>query len=245
MKRGAIIIHGLTGTPATVAPITSALASSGFKTVSPLLPGHGTSLENLSRTSMEEWCDFIFKTYDLLKKDVDEVYCVGISLGALLTIRLAMERHVKKIACLGLPLKLTPLVEKLLIPISHFPLVSQILKYSKKDWSASVADPLGREIYKSASYPKIPVHSVWELQRLQKAIMKNIRKFNTPTLLIHSKNDKVAPPINVSIFSSLAVRVRPEILMLARSEHVVTLDYEAETVTKEIVKSFSQIYHQD
>lgn len=238
MKKGVILIHGLTGTPATMAPLTEVLSMKGFKVITPLLPGHGTSPEELSGTTWEEWCATVLTSYNKLANDCDEIYCAGLSLGSLLTLKLAIERVVKGIICMGTPLRLSPMIEKLALPISHLPLINRLIKSSKKDWEASVKDPEGREIYRSLSYPVIPVRSVWELQKLQKNVLDKIGSIKAKVLIVHSKNDKAAPPFNVDLLTS-KLATPPEVLLLERSEHVVTLDLEKELVAERILKFLS------
>jgi carboxylesterase len=43
MSKGALIVHGLTATPATMAPTIEAMEEAGYVVSAPLLPGHGTS----------------------------------------------------------------------------------------------------------------------------------------------------------------------------------------------------------
>jgi carboxylesterase len=50
-----VCLHGLGGTPATVAPLTDALHSDGWEVVAPLLPGHGTRPEDLLGVRWEDW----------------------------------------------------------------------------------------------------------------------------------------------------------------------------------------------
>lgn len=239
--RGVILIHGLTGTPANMAPLAEGLGRAGFRVITPLLAGHGTKVEDLLKTRLHEWVASVNGAYDELSKDCDEIYCVGQSLGSLLTLNLALDtsRSLKKIACLGTPLRLSPLLEMLLLPISHVPPIRQLIKYSKKDWRYSVADEIGREMYKNSSYDRIPIPSVWELQKLQRDILKRLGELRVPSLLIHSKMDKVAPPFNVGLFCKKAAKVTPKVVWLNRSEHVILLDHERESVVQEVVNFFS------
>lgn len=239
--KGVILIHGLTGTPANMAPLAEALSRAGFRVITPLLTGHGTSVEDLIKTRLHEWVASVNRAYDELSKDCNEIYCAGQSLGALLTLNLALDksRPLKKIACLGTPLKLSPLLEMLLLPISHIPPVRQLIRYSKKDWSRSVADEIGREMYKNSSYDRIPVRSVWELQRLQRDILKNLSRLATPVILVHSRRDRVAPPFNVDLFCKRAVNVKPKVIWLERSGHVILLDHERDIAVSDIVAFFN------
>ncbi len=244
MKKGAIIIHGLTGTPATMAVITEALAKKGFTVITPLLAGHGTSPEDLSKKKWQNWYDSVLKSYEkLVASGIDEIFCAGISLGGLLSLKLCIDRpeKIKAVACIGTPLKLSPIFEDFLLPISHIPPIRQLIRMSKKSWEESVADRVGREIYKTASYPKIPVASVWEVQALSKEVQKGLANFKMPLLIIHSRLDSVAPPSNVDLLTKKIAPAKPEVLWLERSEHVATLDLDKDLVAKKISTFFSSL----
>jgi len=236
MTKGVIVIHGLTGTPATMAPLTTRLSQNGFTVISPTLPGHSTTPEDLSKTRWEDWQGHIAECYDELKRKTDDICCAGLSLGSLLTLDLAMDasRPLKKIACLGTPLQLSPLLEKFLLPISHVPPVRQLIRYSKKDWAASVSDRDGLEIYKGTSYDRIPVRSVWQLCELRKRVMAGLPGLKLPILIVHSRKDTVAPPVNVEILQRGARKSHIDVMWLSRSQHVMTLDSEKDAVVEEV-----------
>lgn len=239
--KGVIIIHGLTGSPANMAPLSESLARSGFKVVTPLLPGHGTTLEDLSSKNWQEWQEKVNRTFDDLKNEVDEIFCAGLSLGALLTLNLALDpsRQLKRIACIGTPLKLSPILEKLALPLTHIPPIRELFKHSKKDWEEGVADKIGRELYQSSSYAKIPVRSIWELQRLQKEVLRHLPELKIPIILIHSRRDKAAGPFNVDLFCKTAMQIKPEVVWLEKSGHVATLDLEKDAVAHAIIRFFT------
>lgn len=48
---GALVLHGFTGNPGSVRGVADALAAAGFTVELPLLPGHGTRVEDLIPTT--------------------------------------------------------------------------------------------------------------------------------------------------------------------------------------------------
>src|SRR5216684_2037716 len=52
-----LLLHGLTGAPAEVRPVGEALARAGFRAVGPLLPGHGTSPQDLEAVTRSDMLD--------------------------------------------------------------------------------------------------------------------------------------------------------------------------------------------
>lgn len=244
-KSGVIVIHGLTGTPATMETVSDKLEKEGFLVVSPLLPGHGTTPEELSLINQEEWISAILSAYESLLKKVEEINLVGLSLGALLALKLALLRPEKifSIVTIGTPLVLPFDMEWLAYPLVKFTPVGWIYKYSKKSWEKSVADEAGRAFYARHSYDKIPTHSVLELFKLKKELMEDIQNIKAPVLAIHGSQDAVAPLKNVDILMSRLKSRIVEKLILKNSRHVVTLDYDkmiAADATAVFIKRFSR-----
>src|SRR5689334_24796598 len=53
---GALLLHGFTGSPASLRPLGESLGAAGVTAVGPLLPGHGTSDWNdLGGATLESW----------------------------------------------------------------------------------------------------------------------------------------------------------------------------------------------
>ncbi|HON42127.1 MAG TPA: carboxylesterase, partial [Bacillota bacterium] len=50
-----LVVHGFTGSPYEMRPFAERLAARGVYADVPLLPGHGTSVEDMSRTSFPDW----------------------------------------------------------------------------------------------------------------------------------------------------------------------------------------------
>ena len=88
---GILLLHGLTATTAEIRPLAKSLLKEGYTVSGVLLPGHGTTPENLSRTSREDWIKASEKAYNKLKQECSCVIVGGESVGALLAIHLASE----------------------------------------------------------------------------------------------------------------------------------------------------------
>ena len=56
---GVVCVHGLTGTPFEMRYLGEQLAHAGFAVHGPLLPGHGTSVDELSRTHWHDWTECV------------------------------------------------------------------------------------------------------------------------------------------------------------------------------------------
>ena len=54
-RTGVVVSHGFTGSPHGVRDWARSLADAGYAVRTPLLPGHGTSWQELARTRWQDW----------------------------------------------------------------------------------------------------------------------------------------------------------------------------------------------
>ncbi|MFN3233947.1 MAG: alpha/beta hydrolase [Gammaproteobacteria bacterium] len=85
-KKGILMVHGLYESPYSMRELGDELKKKGFLVRSVLLPGHGTSPEQLNYVGIKEWLDAVKYGVQSLKKDVEEVYVLGFSIGATLAL---------------------------------------------------------------------------------------------------------------------------------------------------------------
>ena len=52
---GVLLVHGFTGSPASMRPWGEYLHQRGYTVTVPLLPGHGTTPHDLNRVKWQEW----------------------------------------------------------------------------------------------------------------------------------------------------------------------------------------------
>lgn len=237
MARGALIVHGLTATPATMAPTIEAMEEAGYTVLAPLLPGHGTTEQDLEQTSWQQWAAAVQSAYDTLAARCDSIYYIGLSLGALLGLHLAAQspNKLRALALMGTPLHLSPFVRRI-VPVVRYSPVRWIYTASAKDWKTSVADPDGLEVYKESSYARIPTKAVYQIYDLEHVVTQELGHIHIPTLLVHSHQDEVAPPSNVHDLCAAIANPAPDVLWLEKSYHVVTLDYERDEVNQAILQ---------
>ena len=91
-SNGVLVLHGFTGNPQSMRPLAEALAAAGLTVELPLLPGHGTALEDMAPTRWDDWSGAAEAQFQALAARCDHVAVVGLSMGGTLTCWLA-ERH--------------------------------------------------------------------------------------------------------------------------------------------------------
>lgn len=236
---GCLVIHGLTGTPGTVAILHDALLAAGFRVSAPCLAGHGTDIEELSRSTWEDWYATVRVAFEALRRDVDRVYCAGISLGALLALKLALDEGwgVRALALMSTPLRFS-LLNRMAVPAVRYSPLRWLLRAIPKDMESSVADPEGRARYEELSLPMIPTSSVFEISRAQRELRGKLGRVTSPVLLLHGAHDTVAPLENVGLVKDAVSSDIVETIILPRSRHVITMDYEKDRVAMETMDFF-------
>ena len=103
-RKAVLLIHGYTGTPSEMLPLGNYLNQLGYTVLCRRLPGHGTSVGDLERTTAEDWYSAAKDACEGLLGRYEDVYVAGLSMGGLLAIKLAALLPVKKAAFISTPI---------------------------------------------------------------------------------------------------------------------------------------------
>src|SRR5215510_3228272 len=88
-KVGVVVCHGFTGSPYSMKPWARHLAEHGFAVEVPLLPGHGTTWQEMNRTRWADWYAELTRAFEKVAAENDVVVAAGLSMGGALVLRLA------------------------------------------------------------------------------------------------------------------------------------------------------------
>lgn len=223
---GVLVLHGFTGSPQSMRPLAMAFAKVGCSVELPLLPGHGTSLEDMISTRWSDWSKTAEAAYAEIAGRSDRVFVAGLSMGGSLAIWLA-ERH-PDIAGLVV---VNPLVDP---PAPSF---RDVLKGMLKSGATSMPG-IGSDIaLKGAaetSYNGSPIEAMLSMFDAVDEIAPRLGEIACPVLLMSSRNDHVVPSASGDLLES-RVAGPFERVWLERSFHVATLDYDAAEVEERAV----------
>ena len=103
-----LFLHGILGTPRHFEDFIS-LVPDSWSFSAPLLPGHGGSVRDFSRSSMDEWKKAAEDSFLRLAKDHRRIFIAAHSMGTLFALRLASEKAemIKGLFLLAVPLRLS------------------------------------------------------------------------------------------------------------------------------------------
>ncbi len=231
LEAAVLCIHGFTSTPYEVRGLAMALHERGFGVKAPLLPGHGTRVEDLATTTWRQWADAVEGELEGLLRRYPRVAVLGQSLGGLLSLHVAARRReVAAVVSLAAPLWLEGLGGRLARLTAPGGWLHGRLAYVPKLGGSDVADPQVKATY--PSYQKIPMAALSELCAFMNVADAGLPSIAAPTLVMHSRLDHTAP---VACASRIAARARAEVLRLFdRSFHLLSVDLERDIVASEV-----------
>jgi carboxylesterase len=213
---GALLIHGFTGSPASMRPLGDYLHQHDVAVCAPLLAGHGTSWEQLATTTWEDWYRDAETAFAELRSRTTSVICVGLSMGAALSIHLA-SKHPDAIKGL---VAINPYVhDPRLVGAPIGKLVMRSMKGVINDIKRPGQDEVG--------YDRIPTRTLPSLNRLLKTAVSDLPSLRMPLLVFSSPNDHTVKPANSKLVFDRAGSADKETVVLSNSYHVATLDEDA------------------
>ena len=206
------------------------LNSKGFTVKCVLLPGHGTTPEDLNETTTDDWYAEAEHACCELLSSHSKVMVAGLSMGGLLTIRIASQLPIERAAILAAPIYL----QDKRVPL--FPILRYFVKYLPKQ---------KRNYHEAAKYnvaydkmPTKPIGSI--LQMIKTAKAEYIPKIEIPCLVMQSKIEHtVAPKSAQYIYDNIKSQVK-KLVWIEHCGHILTLDNEREKVFELVGEFFSQ-----
>jgi len=236
---GCLLLHGFTGTPCELRPLGERLSERGYTVSAPLLPGHGTRVEDLAPTTWEDWYATALASWEDLGAKTAARVVAGLSMGALLAFHLAYTRphEVSAVAALAPALELASQRSAEITRWMRWlpPLHRRLVIVPKR---GSKLPGIGR---KTPAYDEIPLRSLASMTALQRRVRSELREITTPTLIIEAGLDEtIAPTSGAAIESALGSPMKSRI-RFPMSGHILTEDVEANAVITAIESFFAAV----
>ena len=242
-----LLLHGLTGSPAEMRPVGEALAAAGFRAFGPLLPGHGTTPEDLDTTTRADLIQAA-ETALLSLEGARRIFLCGLSVGGLLAIHLAARPWVRE----GLPdfsalALLAPAIEFagstwfFVNVVGRLPALPVILSKGARDIAGGGSPAGDGPVRADGSYEAIPMRWGAELRALSEEAQKLARRVRAPTLVLHGALDRTSAPSGSRKLARLLASTQVDLRFLAHSGHVLPLDRESAEVSRSIVSFFQGV----
>lgn len=216
---GVLICHGFSGTPASVRGWAEYLAGLGAAVACPLLPGHGTTWQQMNLTTHDDWYSVLPPALDWLAERSRVQVVAGLSMGGSLALRVAQREPVAGVVLVNPSIGSDELVYRFVRPLSKL---------------VPAAKGVGNDIRKPGvtepSYAKAPLAAVASMRELWQQVVADLDLVDAPVLLFTSRVDHV-----VDGYSGRVLRARLRRLTdhwLDDSYHVATMDFDAEFINQ-------------
>lgn len=256
-RTGFLLLHGLSGTPVEMRYIANGLARAGYTVSVPRLAGHCGTMEELRATTWKDWVEGAEEALADLSKRCDHVFVGGLSMGAVLALKIAARNHdiIRGTACYAPTLWLNgwgvPMHARLFRLVFQKS-VADLFQFTERH-PFGIKDTRLRKLIASAlesgdttttGFLSIPGSLFLELRYLVNSVCRDLGSIKQPALLIHPREDDRAHMSN-SLYLQRHLGGRVETVILEDSYHVITMDKQRDVVlarTEAFAKSVMASY---
>jgi len=253
---GVLLVHGVTGAPTEMKPLFRKLAASGFTVSCPQLAGHCSTLQELKQTRWTDWYASLERALEELREHCDTVFVTGLSMGALLALKLAANHpeSIDGVATLSATFfydgwNVPRLRQRFVLPLVIYSPLRYFLSYHEPS-PYGIKDERLRNIislvYESSSanspekygYSEFPGVTIRETFRLIRATKRDLSAVVAPLLIVHSTEDDMASLENARFLASRAGSAQIEKFFVDDTYHVLTLDKRKDDVAARVSEFF-------
>ena len=190
--KAVLLLHGLTGTPSEMRFLGDYLNRAGYHVRAPLLPGHGTDIKELNKTTWRDWFGRAEIDFLSLSAHFEKVFIAGMSMGGLIGLWLMANKFGRICggAALATPMRFADWKVRCLLPAADV----TGLKYLVPDLPKTVPDVAlpGR------THPRLLRPGFGRrggvLIRFTRKVRHGLPRIDAPLLVMQSVNDTVVDP---------------------------------------------------
>ena len=221
---GVLMVHGFTGSPASMRPIGEGLATEGLSVEGIRLPGHGTDVEDLRSRHWTEWVDAAASGLDALRGRCRTVVAFGQSMGASVVLSLVAARPHEVD---GIVLTNPYVFDRRLLVV---PIGSRFLKNVK-----GITNDIAKPGVDEHGDTVMPVPAIAQMSAMMKHVRAALPRIRQPIVVFRSGTDHVVPRSNAEKVLARIGSQRRELVLCPNSYHVVTLDFDAPLVQERVL----------
>ena len=217
---GCLLVHGFTSSPADVRPLSKHLHSLGFTVREVLLPGHGTSPQDMARYGCKDWLLAAEDELKELKTRCSHTWVLGFSMGGIIAILTAASNEVAGLVSIAAPIWPRPYKARFAFILGFFKEYAQLGKSS-------------RHHHPSWRYEEVALKNVADLMRLIQKGKRALKSITVPTLVVQGSEDRtIAPKSAHYIYKHLGTTKK--MLHCFPGGHLLLLGGESETICRRI-----------
>ena len=221
---GLLLIHGFTGSPPEMRLVGDYAHRRGYTVSAPLLPGHGTTIEDANRYRWRDWVAHVGEALADLEARCERVFVGGLSLGSLLSLYLAADHpEIQGVIAYSPAIMLADPRARFLALLKFF--VHQL----PKDEFFGMDPEAESRLWSYDAWPTAGAHEVIRLTRQVRDALPRVR---CPSLIVYSTADPDIHPDAAQFTYDHVGATDKELVTLHNCGHCVTVDAEWETVAE-------------
>ena len=257
-KTGVLLVHGITGSPIEMKSLARKLASQGYTVACPQLAGHCSTLKELKTTRWTDWYASLEAALEFLRQECDTVFVSGLSMGALLALKLAANhpQRVQAVAALSSTFfydgwNVPRLKQRFLLPLVIYTPLRYFFSYREpapygikderiRNLIAAVYEGNSANMPDKYGYSEFPAVTILESSRLVKSVKRDLAAVVAPLLIVHSTEDDMASLENARYLAARVSSTQVETFFVDDTYHVLTLDKRKDEVASRVAQFFAR-----
>ncbi len=227
---GCLLIHGFSGSPTEMRGLGEHLAARGLTVLGMRVAGHGGNPDELAAATRADWLASVETNLRYLRERCARVSLVGFSMGGALALLLASQQPVDQLVLLSTPLMLQGdwrlgmlAVVRYLVPWYYMlekanfddPLARE--EFTKLYPDFDLSDPLAQNRLRREA--RLSVAAIDELRRLLNAARTALPSVSAPALVMHGRNDMVAPLVSARLIAAGLASPRKDLILWDDTGH--------------------------
>ncbi|HEX3223788.1 MAG TPA: alpha/beta fold hydrolase [Nocardioides sp.] len=229
---GVLLVHGFTGSPASMKPWGQALNDRGYAVEIPLLPGHGTRWQDLNQVSWTDWYDEAAAAFDRLRDQCEAVVVGGLSMGGSVALRIAQERggQVSGIVLVN------PFVSSTRTELKALPVLKHVVPSLR-----GVVNDIKKPGQDEHGYARLPLKGLSAVTSMWRVVVPDLKRVTQPLLYFRSTIDHVIDASSSPTVLRGVASADVEERLLENSYHVATLDHDAKRIHEESAEFIARV----
>lgn len=198
-----LICHGFRGSPLHVKPLGEFLHGLGHTAIGVLLPGHGSTVEELAKARFYHWEEHLERRYLAERSRYRKIFLIGFSMGGTVCLQVA-ARNATSFRPAGIITISSPVFFNGLFNgrwILHQPgtALSGILRHVQPIVRLPERPQTGERMSPSTGYiPDIPMDTLHSFKRALAGVRQGLRRISVPYCSIMAANDRTVSAENQS-----------------------------------------------
>ncbi|HEY4601004.1 MAG TPA: alpha/beta fold hydrolase [Cerasibacillus sp.] len=226
---GCLLIHGYTGGPHELAPLTAYLQKhTDWEIVVPLLPGHGEPLD-LADLTYEDWLLAAEEAYLSLKETCDTIYVIGFSMGGMISVYLTAKYKVDRLILLATAGKY----------LSFGKIIVNIGEVIEDGLKGNLQENKYFNYYKD-KLEQVPLQANIEFMKLVHQTRQYLKDVKVPVFIAHGQEDSLVPYKTAYYLEKELASEIKEVVIFDRSEHLICLGNDRDVLIKMVYDFLNQ-----